>query len=87
VREAGLGGASDDAVLAWAAAHHRLVVSHDRRTMTAAARGRIRRGLPMAGLILFRQDCPVAVAIADLAILTEATGAEEWRDGIAFLPL
>ena len=87
VREAGLGGADDPVVLAWAADNPRLVVSHDRRTMTAAARGRIREGLPMAGLVLFRQDCPVALAIEELVLVGEATTAEEWRDVIAFLPL
>lgn len=87
VREAGLGGASDEAVLEWAAVDHRLVVSHDRRTMAAVARARIRGGRPMAGLILLRQDRPVAVAIEELAIVSEATRAEEWCDVIAFFPL
>jgi predicted nuclease of predicted toxin-antitoxin system len=87
VREAGIEGASDPIVLGWAAENHRLVVSHDRRTMAGAGRSRIREGLPMAGLILVRQDCPVAVAIEELELVSEATTAEEWRDVIAFLPL
>lgn len=87
VRNAGLEGADDPTVLLWAAENRRLLVSHDRRTMTAAARGRIREGLPMAGLILFRQDCPVAVAIEELELVSEATAAAEWRDVIVFLPL
>ena len=87
VREAGLEGADDPIVLKWAAAHRRLVVSHDCRTMTAAARSRIREGLPMTGLVLFRQDCPVAVAIEELELVSEVTTAEEWHDVIAFLPL
>jgi hypothetical protein len=86
-REAGLEGADDPTVLKWAAENRRLLVSHDRRTMTAAARGRIREGLPMAGLILFRQDCPVVVAIEELELVGEATATAEWRDVIAFLPL
>ena len=87
VREAGLEGVDDPVVLEWAAENRRLVVSHDRRTMTAAARGRIREGLPVAGLILFGQDCPVAAAIEELELVNEVTTAEEWRDVIAFLPL
>jgi predicted nuclease of predicted toxin-antitoxin system len=87
VREAGLEGADDPTVLEWAAVHRRLVVSHDRRTMTAAARSRIREGLPMTGLVLFRQDCPVAVAIEELELVSEVTSADEWHDMIAFLPL
>lgn len=53
VREVGLEGADDPIVLTWAAENRRLVVSHDRRTMTAAARRRIRNRLPMTG----RCDC------------------------------
>ena len=87
VRDAGLEGADDPAILKWAAENRRLVVSHDRRTMTASARERIDEGLPMAGLILLRQDCPVAVAIEELELVGEVTAAEEWRDVIAFLPL
>jgi predicted nuclease of predicted toxin-antitoxin system len=87
VREAGLEGADDPIVLKWAAAHQRLVVSHDRRTMTAAARNRICEGLPMTGLVLFRQDCSVAVAVDELELVSEVSSAEEWRDVIAFLPL
>jgi hypothetical protein len=70
-----------------AADKQRLVVSHDHRTMTAAARKRIRQGVPMAGLILFRQDCPLSLATEELELVSEATTAEEWRNVIAFLPL
>jgi hypothetical protein len=87
VREVGLEGADDPIVLTWAAENRRLVVSHDRRTMTAAARRRIRNRLPMTGLVLFGQDCPVAVAIEELELIYEVTSAEEWREVIAFLPL
>jgi hypothetical protein len=87
VREAGLEGADDPIVLKWAATDRRVVVSHGRRTMTAAARSRIREGLPMAGLVLFRQDCSVAVAVDELELVYEVSRAEEWYDVIAFLPI
>jgi hypothetical protein len=41
----------------------------------------------MAGLILFRQDCPIAVAIEELMLVSEATTTDEWRNTIVFLPL
>lgn len=85
--EAGLRGADDRAILDWSAGDGRVLVSHDRRTMSAEARGRIRATLPMAGLILFRQDCPIGLAIEELVLVSEATAAEEWHDTIAFLPL
>jgi len=86
-REAELAGADDSTILNWAAADERVLVSHDRRTMSAEARKRIRTNLPMAGLILFRQDCPIGLAIAELVLVREATTAEEWCDSIVFLPL
>lgn len=55
--------------------------------MTTAARTRIQEGLPMTGLILLGQDCPVATAIEELELAYEATRAEEWHDVIAFLPV
>jgi hypothetical protein len=55
--------------------------------MTAAARRRVWEGLPMSGLILVGQECPVAVAIDELELIYEATRAEEWYDVIAFLPV
>jgi len=41
----------------------------------------------MTGLILFRQDLPVAAAIEELELVIEATSAEDWHGVIAFLPL
>jgi hypothetical protein len=55
--------------------------------MSAEARKRIRANHPMAGLILFRQDYPIGLAITELVLVWEATTAEEWEDIVAFLPL
>jgi len=86
-RELGLTSADDPVVLDRAASDERLLVSHDRRTMSVAARQRIRQRLPMFGVILVRQDYPIAAAIDDLVLISEVTTAEEWLDVVAFLPL
>jgi predicted nuclease of predicted toxin-antitoxin system len=87
VLEAGLKEAVDPAVLERAAAEGRVVVSHDHKTMRAYADERLLAGLPMAGLILVRQDYPVGQAFGDLVLIGETTTAEEWLGKIIFLPL
>jgi hypothetical protein len=87
IQEAGLRNADDPAVLEWAAAAGRVVVSHDHRTMRAYADERLIGGQEMAGLILVRQDYSLGRAIDDLVLLGETTTAEEWQGTILFLPL
>ncbi len=85
--EAGLGEATDAAVLQRAASERRVVVSHDCHTMRARAEDRLRAGLPMLGLILIPQDVPVGKAIEELVLIAETTSPEEWQGQILFLPL
>jgi len=87
IQEAGLRDAEDPAVLEWAAAAGRVVVSHDHRTMRAYVDERLITGQAMAGLILVRQDYPLGRAIEDLVLIGETTTAEEWQGKILFLPL
>lgn len=77
VQEAGLRDAPDSAVLEWAAAEGRVVISHDHRTSRAYAEERMKAALPMAGLILVRQDYSLGQAIDDLVLIGEITTAEE----------
>jgi len=74
-------------VLEYAAAHHRIVISHDVNTMPAHAYARMDDGLPMAGLLMVRQSDPVSTIIEDLLLIASATEAEEWRNVVCFLPL
>jgi hypothetical protein len=71
----------------WAATKRRVLVSHDHRTMRAHAEERLRLNLPMAGLILVAQEYPIGPAIDDLALIAEATTADEWDGKIVVLPL
>ena len=50
VQDAGLISLDDPAVLAWAAAEDRVLVSHDVATLTAFAYARVQAGLRMPGL-------------------------------------
>ena len=87
VQEAGLPEAFDHAVLDWAASEGRVVITHDHRTMRSYAEDRLKRGLPMSGLILVPQTAPLGQVIDDLVLVAEASTAEEWEGTIVFLPL
>ena len=86
VQGADLIQATDPAVLDWAAAEGRIVITHDHRTMRACAEDRLKAGRPMAGLILVPQTAPLGQVIDDLVLIAEATTAEEWKGTIIFLP-
>lgn len=87
VNEAGLREAADPVILEWAVAENRVVVSHDHKTMRVYAEERLLAALPMAGLLLVRQESPIGRAIDDLVLIGETTTAEEWHGKIVFLPL
>lgn len=58
VQEAGLSGADDPTVLAWAAEEDRVLLSHDLATMARFAYERVSAGLPMPGVFLIKLKTP-----------------------------
>jgi hypothetical protein len=87
VPDVGLGEADDPAVLAWAAAEGRLVLTHDAATLIGFAYERVQARLPMPGIIEVRQDVPVGLVIADLLLLIGASREGEWEGQVLYLPL
>lgn len=87
VQDAGLSGADDPAVLAWAAAEGRVLLTHDVATMTRYAYERAARGEPMPGVFEVARTVPVALAIDDLLLLTEGSLEGEWEGQVRYLPL
>jgi len=87
VRDIGMHERSDVEVLAYAAEHQLIVVSHDVNTMPANAYTRIRAGAPVAGLLMVKQSDPVGMVIDDLILIWPASEAEEWQSVVGFLPL
>ena len=86
-RDIGMHERSDVEVLAYAAEHQLIVVSHDVNTMPANAYTRIRAGAPVAGLLMVKQSDPVGMVIDDLILIWSASEAEEWQSIVGFLPL
>jgi hypothetical protein len=87
VQEAGLSGASDAEVLAWAATEQRIVLTHDVSTMSRDAIQRVEAGLSMPGVIECPRSVPIGAAIEDLFLVAECSIEGEWRDTILYLPL
>jgi hypothetical protein len=86
-RDIGMHERSDAEVLAYAAEHQLIVVSHDVNTMPANAYTRIRARAPVAGLLMVKQSDPVGIVIDDLILIWSASEAEEWQNVVEFLPL
>jgi len=77
---------SDPTVLEIASEIGRIVVSHDRKTMPAHF-ARFTQDRSSPGMIIVSQDLDIGNAIEDLLLIWAATGAEEWRDRIQYLPV
>jgi predicted nuclease of predicted toxin-antitoxin system len=84
--ESGLDRKTDPEVLDWAATQGRIVVTHDRNTMTRFAHDRIREGQPMPGIFVVSREMPVGKAIADLQVLLECSKEGEWDRLVVFVP-
>lgn len=87
VRGMGWGGKSDDEVLELAAVQGLIVVSHDMRTMPAAAYARMARSATLAGLLLAPQTYPIRPLADELVLIWGASTAEEWVGRVEYLPL
>jgi Domain of unknown function (DUF5615) len=87
VQDVGLRSQADPAILQWAADEGRVLVSHDLKTIPAFAFERVTAGLRMPGAFLAAKVLPMAVVIDELALIAEASGADDWVDQVVYLPL
>jgi hypothetical protein len=85
VQEVGLTSADDPTVLEWAAAHDRLVITNDARTMIGFAKQSA--GLPMPGLIEAGKRMSVRAAIENLHTMAVCSEPGEWEGQVIHLPL
>lgn len=80
-----LTGASDVALLAWAAEHDRIILTHDRATFPKFAWERVRAGVPMPGVFVISDRLSVGRAIEEIGLIVECTQPGEWRGYVAWL--
>ncbi|MGA3328868.1 MAG: DUF5615 family PIN-like protein [Terriglobia bacterium] len=87
VQETSLAGASDAALLDWAAGLQFVLVTHDRKSMLRDANQRMRSGQKIGGLVIVKKELPLARAIADLVFLLESCTEEDLENQVIFVPL
>lgn len=87
VQDVGLRQHSDEQILAWASANHRIVRTHDRSTMPDVAFRRITNGERMPGLFVVDVHCSIGETIAELLLIDECSETAEWLSRVVYLPL
>ncbi len=86
VQEVGLTGADDPEILAWAAQNNRILLTHDRATMSDHAYERVASGLVMAGVFILNDRLPVGRAIDEILLVSECTEQKEWIGRAVHVP-
>src|ERR1043165_10119988 len=87
VQEAGLGGGSDQNILAWAAERNLVLVTHDLKTIPRFAYERVAQRLPMAGVIAIGDELPIGQVIEELAVIVACSESSDWENQVVYLPL
>ena len=85
VQEVGLSGASDPAILEWAAHSGRIVLTHDKNTIRADAIERLNEGFPMPCVVVVHQDTPTGRAIQGILEMITVSPSDDWRNQIRFV--
>jgi hypothetical protein len=86
VRDLGLAEAGDADALRWAATEGRIVLTHDRQTMTRYADDHVHAGERMPGLFVIETPPTIGPVIEDLLTIVEATEPEEGEGKTEYLP-
>ena len=87
VQDVGLRTVDDPAILAWAASHERILLTHDRATMPDFAYNRLVRGEPIAGMFIVNDRMPMRQVIDELSLLVDCSEQTEWKNVVLYLPL
>ena len=86
-QDVGLTGADDERLLAWAAAHNRVLLTHDVSTITSHADRRLMKGDVMPGVFEVSRRISVRSVVDDIILISEYSDPGEWDGQIRYLPL
>jgi len=88
VKSAGSRGSDDPALLVLAAEQDRILIIHDRNTMTRHFCERLASGKPPPGLFIVpNRPSAIGDTIEWLLLVWAASQSEDWRDQIVYVPL
>jgi hypothetical protein len=85
-QEAGLDGVGDPELLDRAAAEGRVLVSHDRRTMTSHFRAHLAAGKSCPGLLIVSQGALIGHVVEALVYVWALSDPADLRDQAYYLP-
>jgi uncharacterized protein DUF5615 len=86
VQDAGLTGAEDPVVLAWAAEDGRVLLTHDAATIPEHAYERVMAGAVMPGVIEVPFQMPIGDAIEELLLIVDASRPGDLENQVIYLP-
>jgi predicted nuclease of predicted toxin-antitoxin system len=86
-QDAGLSGADDETILAWATGESRVLLTHDVNTVTRYAYERVDGGQSMPGVVEIRRGVSICDAVEDLLLLAVCSDDGEWEGQILYIPL
>jgi hypothetical protein len=86
VKSGGLRGTKDPILIELAAQQDRVVITHDRRTMTRHFQERLAAGFANPGVFIVPQRSAIGEIVEWLLLVWSASRAEEWRNKIVYLP-
>ena len=87
VQDVGLAETPDPGILAWASEHQRILLTHDRDTVTGFAYDRVRRGEPMPGVFVVNDRMPKGQAIEELLLAIACLDQADCSDQVRHFSL
>ena len=87
VQDTEIAGHGDAEVLAYAADHDFVTLTHDVQTMTAHAYERVAAGRPMPGLIEVSENTPIGQALEEIQPVCLTHEPAEIADRVLYVPM
>lgn len=87
IQDAGLIGAEDPVILAWAAEDGRVLMTHDAATIPPFAYERVLAGDAMPGVIEVPFQMPIGEAIEELLLIVDEGQPGDLENQVLYLPL
>ena len=82
-----ISGEDDPAMLAWATANARIVLTHDLSTMIPAMREHLRSASRCTPIVLVADSKPIGLVIEQLLLLDACAVESDWAPGVVYLPI
>lgn len=87
LRDTGLTGAIDPDNLEWCARNNRILLTHDRASMSDHAYKRVAAGDALTGVFIFKDRLPIQRVIEEILLLDACSEQEDWQGRAVNMPL